>query len=596
MSAHVSRRSVVCGLALAVGLLGLAVLATLRAQQSTDRGRTPKGGEVAVYITASYPGASTQVVEETVTTPLEQALAGLEGRETVESISKEGTCTITAYFRAGEDPTAAQTRVQRAVDGALSTLSDAVRSLKPVVRLWNADWPALWLVLRSNEGRFDLLYLHNFATIRLAPEVAALPGVVAVLPPPEVGPRLALWLDPDKLAARNLSPGDVTAALRKAKAGKPEDLESTVLRTDDGGAVVLLRDVARLEIGAGGLEQTAQGYPHPSIGLAVYPRREDTAGQVLDEVRCRLGDLRKLLPEGASLEVVPGPAAPGVEALMIEGRLPDSASRERVETVVRRLSTSLERGSERIREMLALPTDPPGFHLYVPLAPARKGDPTLEEVRSRAARLREETPEAMLRVDVAPQRDVPPRMRSAATVAVVDLQDRGLRELQEQAETVVQLLSKSPAVTEVWAVARFNVPQIDISIDSEKARKVGVAKKDILDTLQVYYGLSLDGPMKGTLQVRLAPAFRFNPDDVKGLKVRSSTGEMVPLGALVTIRDVAGPESIRHLDGKRCVLISAQPPAGVTLEEARRRCRELLHKDVVPAAYKVELLDPAPRR
>src|ERR1700757_4741132 len=166
-----------------------------------------------VQVTTRYPGASAKTLIDTVALPIEQQVNGVEDMLYMQSYSgADGTYSLTVTFRIGIDLNFAQVLVQNRVSTALSQLPQAVQNQGVTVQK-RSTAILMFVTLTSPEGRFDSLYLANYATINLKDELARLPGVggVSVFGAGQYSMRL--WLDRDKLKARSLTPQDVITAL-----------------------------------------------------------------------------------------------------------------------------------------------------------------------------------------------------------------------------------------------------------------------------------------------------------------------------------------------------------------------------------------------
>src|SRR6476659_2277274 len=191
-----------------VTLIGLGALAILPISQY------PEIVPPTVQITTTYPGASAQVVSETVATPLEQEINGVENMIYMSSQSTgDGKLTITVTFRIGTDLNVAQMLTQNRVQDALPRLPADVQRLGVQVR---KATPTILLAvhLYSPDGSRDDLYLSNYATLHVKDQLARLPGVGDVQLFGARDYAMRIWLDPDKVAAHNLNASEVLAALR----------------------------------------------------------------------------------------------------------------------------------------------------------------------------------------------------------------------------------------------------------------------------------------------------------------------------------------------------------------------------------------------
>ena len=231
----------------------------------------------SVVVQASYPGANPKVISETVAAPLEQEIVGVEDMLYMSSQSTmDGTLAIDRHVQIGTDIDRAQVQVQNRVAQALPRLPDEVRALG-VSTLKST--PAFLMVvhLTSPDGRYDSLYLRNYATLNIRDTLARLPGMGDVRVFGAGDYSMRVWLDPQKLSARNLTTGDVIAAIReqnvqvaagqigappaagaefqvalnaKGRLQNEEEFGDVVIKTGADGEVVQLKDVARLELGA----------------------------------------------------------------------------------------------------------------------------------------------------------------------------------------------------------------------------------------------------------------------------------------------------------------------------------------------------------
>src|SRR6202166_1977746 len=174
-----------------------------------------------VSVTTRYPGASARTVIDTVALPIEQQVNGVEGMIYMQSYAgADGSYTLTVTFAIGTDLNFAQVLVQNRVSSALSSLPQSVQVQG--VNVQKRSTAILQIVtLTSPDARFDSLYLANYATIKLKDEIARLPGVgiVAVFGAGLYSMRI--WLDPDKMQARGLTPQDVSQAVQQQSAQVP---------------------------------------------------------------------------------------------------------------------------------------------------------------------------------------------------------------------------------------------------------------------------------------------------------------------------------------------------------------------------------------
>jgi HAE1 family hydrophobic/amphiphilic exporter-1 len=285
-----------------------------------------------IYVQASYPGASAQVVADTVASPVEQEVNGVEGMLYMSSTSSsDGSYALTITFEVGTDPDMATVLVQNRVNIALPRLPDEVRRQGITTRKQSTGFVAV-IGLVSPDDRYDDLFLANYATLNLRDELARIDGVGAVetFPAKEYGMRL--WLDPERLKARNLTVTEVLDAIREQNVqvaagiiGQPpapsgqdfeytvttlgrlageEQFEDIVVKTGEDGRLTRVKDVARVELGARRYDNLSFQDGKPSSTLLVYQSPGANAVEVAHGVRQALERIGADLPEGLELTMV----------------------------------------------------------------------------------------------------------------------------------------------------------------------------------------------------------------------------------------------------------------------------------------------------
>ncbi|HXW10045.1 MAG TPA: efflux RND transporter permease subunit, partial [Steroidobacteraceae bacterium] len=288
-----------------------------------------------VQVRAVYPGANPKVIAETVATPIEEAINGVENMLYVKSVAgTDGVLVTTVTFRAGTDPDDAQVLVQNRVNQALARLPEDVRRQGVVTQKQS---PTLTMVvhLLSPDGRYDSLYLRNYATLRIKDELARLPGVGEVGLFGSGDYAMRVWLDPDKVAARGLTAGDVVRAIREqnvqVSAGQlgaeptpngsdflvsinaqgrletEEEFGQVVIDSGTDGEIVRLADVARLELGAGDYTLRSQLDNKDAVAIPIFEAPGANAIELSDAVRTKMAELATRFPEGVTYDVVYDP-------------------------------------------------------------------------------------------------------------------------------------------------------------------------------------------------------------------------------------------------------------------------------------------------
>jgi HAE1 family hydrophobic/amphiphilic exporter-1 len=277
-----------------------------------------------VQVTTRYPGANAGVVIDTVALPIEQQVNGVEDMLYMQSFAgADGTYTLTVTFKIGTDLNFAQVLVQNRVSAALAQLPQAVQSQGVTVQK-RSTAVLLFVTLTSPDGRYESLYLANYATINLKDELARLPGVgnVSVFGAGQYSMRV--WLDPDKLKARALTPQDAVTALQQQSqdvpagqigappapadqpfqytinvAGRLSDplaFADVIVKAGPSGEITRVRDIGRVELGAQTYGQVFTLNGRPAAGIAVYQSPGANALNVEQAVKKRMKELGQAFP------------------------------------------------------------------------------------------------------------------------------------------------------------------------------------------------------------------------------------------------------------------------------------------------------------
>ena len=307
------------------------VLAGLAAMRALPIAQYPEILPPQVSVSAAYPGASSQVIAETVAAPLEQAINGVENMiYQLSNSSSSGAMSLTVYFAVGTDPDQATINVNNKVQAALAKLPEEVRRQGVKVEKKSSDILQV-ITLYSPDGSRDPIFISNYALINVIDELKRLKGVGDASQFGSKDYSMRIWLRPDKLAQYNLTPTDVVNAIREQNsqfaAGSfgqqplkepqdftytvttqgrftdPKEFESVILRTDDTGASLLLKDVARVELGAQdySLVTTLNGQQNAAFGIYLQPGANalDTA----EAVERTMQRLAKRFPEGIAYKI-----------------------------------------------------------------------------------------------------------------------------------------------------------------------------------------------------------------------------------------------------------------------------------------------------
>jgi len=279
-----------------------------------------------VKVTTTYPGANASVLQETVTAPIEQQVNGVENMLYMTSSSSDrGALDLTVTFAIGTDPDLAAVLTQNRVNIAMPMLPQDVRTQGVKVEK-QATNMVMVVALSSPDGRYDDVFLSNYSTTQVKDALARLNGVgmVQVFGAKDFG--LRVWLDPDQLVSRNLTSNEVVSALREqnvqvaaGQIGAPpspdgqnfqytvttlgrladvSQFENVIVKVGADGAIVRVRDVARVELGAQDYSWYAQLDDAPASILGIYQLPGANAVDVADGVRELMSDLSTRFPEG----------------------------------------------------------------------------------------------------------------------------------------------------------------------------------------------------------------------------------------------------------------------------------------------------------
>jgi multidrug efflux pump len=284
-----------------------------------------------VQVECNYPGASAQVVAQTIGAPIEQQVNGVEDMLYMSSQStNDGSYSLTVTFKPGINLNLAQVLVQNRVNLALPSLPEAVRQTGVTTKKRSPDI-LLTVSLNSPDGTYDQLYLSNYAVLHLVDELARLPGISEVRVFGQRDYSMRIWLDPDKLAARGLVVMDVMNAIREqnqqvalGQIGQPptmsgqvkqipltvvgrltevEDFEKIVIRATQDGRLLRVGDVGRVEMSARSHDVSNRFDMKPTVGLAIFQLPDANALSTADMIKEKMDELAKDFPPGVVHEV-----------------------------------------------------------------------------------------------------------------------------------------------------------------------------------------------------------------------------------------------------------------------------------------------------
>jgi HAE1 family hydrophobic/amphiphilic exporter-1 len=284
-----------------------------------------------VVVRANYPGASAETVKQALAGPIEDQVNGAEGMVYMSSKSAgDGSYTLTVTFELGVDASLAQVDVQNRVTLAEPQLPMEVRQRGITVRKRSSDM-LMVVNLFSPDDSQDGVFLSNYAGINIAAELGRVPGVgeASIIGALNYGMRV--WLDPVRLAANNISVGQVMAAIKeqniqaavgqlggppnpddtqfqyvlktKGRLASEEEFGNIILRADEAGSLLRLRDVARLELGSEVYKGYGEYNNKPGVLLAIYKLSDANSLEVAETVRAKMEELSEYFPAGVSYTI-----------------------------------------------------------------------------------------------------------------------------------------------------------------------------------------------------------------------------------------------------------------------------------------------------
>ncbi len=313
-------------------LIFLAGLLALRAMPISEY---PEVVPPSVVVRAQYPGANPRVIAETVATPIEESVNGVEGMLYMSSqATTDGLMTLTVTFALGTDPDKATQLVQNRVSQAEARLPEEVRTLGITTTKSSPDLTMVVHILSPN-GRYDMTYLRNYALLNVKDRIARIKGIGDVQLFGAGDYAMRVWLDPQKVAARGLSAGDIVREIRAQNVqaaagivgGSPgvpgldlqlslnaqgrlntvEEFGDIIVRTGTDGQVTRLKDVARLELGSSDYALRSLLDNKDAVAIGIFQAPGSNALDISDSVRKVMADLKVAMPEGVDYSIVYDP-------------------------------------------------------------------------------------------------------------------------------------------------------------------------------------------------------------------------------------------------------------------------------------------------
>jgi len=307
------------------------MLAGLVAMRALPVAQYPDIVPPEVVVSATYPGANAETVATTVAAPLEQEINGVDQMIYMRSTSTaNGTLQLMVSFEIGTDPDQAAIDVNNRVKAAEARLPEEVRRQGVKVEKRSSNILQV-ITMTSPGGRYDSVFISNYALINVIDELKRVPGVGDASLFGAKDYSMRIWLRPDKLAQYNLTPSEVAAAIREQNAQfaagqfgqepmqgdraftysvstqgrmvEPAEFESIILRSDPQGGSLRLKDVARIELGAQDYAFTATADGQPTVPIGIYLQPGANALDTTAAVKAKMEELAGRFPEGIAYRI-----------------------------------------------------------------------------------------------------------------------------------------------------------------------------------------------------------------------------------------------------------------------------------------------------
>ncbi|KJE34038.1 transporter [Thalassospira sp. HJ] len=313
----------------------LMLLAGLIAMWRLPISEYPEVVPPSIVVEAKFPGANPAEISETVASPLEEQINGVEGMLYINSLATtDGNLSLTVTFEIGTDPDLAQQKVQNRVSQAEPRLPDIVRQLGVTVAKRSPDLTMV-VHLRSPNERYDMLYLRNYATLNVRDRLARINGVGQVGLFGSGDYAMRVWLNPDKVAERNLTAGEVVSAIQsqnvQVAAGiiggapydsgvqfqlpinisgrleSPEEFQNIIIKRETDGTITRLGDVARVEMEAQQYALRSLLDNKPAVAIPIFASPGSNALDISSNVRSTMEELKQNFPDDLDYSIVYDP-------------------------------------------------------------------------------------------------------------------------------------------------------------------------------------------------------------------------------------------------------------------------------------------------
>ena len=325
-SAFFIRRPIfACVISIIILLAGFAAMRALSVEQY------PQIVPPQVQVTAIYPGASAEVIAQTVAAPLEQQINGVDNMLYINSASaSNGQLALTVTFAIGTNADQATINVNNRVQSALAQLPEEVRRQGVTVQKQSANFLQV-IALDAPDKRYDSVYISNYALVNVLDEIKRIPGVGEAMIFGAKDYSMRIWLKPDRMAQLKLTPSQVAEAIREQNAqfaaGKvgaeptrspveftytvttqgrlqsTEEFENIIVRANPDGSKVRVKDIARVELGARDYSFSATRNGQPTIPIGIYLAPGANQLDTAQAVRAKMVELKKRFPAGLEYKI-----------------------------------------------------------------------------------------------------------------------------------------------------------------------------------------------------------------------------------------------------------------------------------------------------
>jgi len=313
----------------------IILLAGIIALTKLPTAEYPEVAPPSVVVRAQYPGASPKVIAETVAAPIEEQINGVEDMLYMQSqANSDGNMATTVTFKLGTDPDKAAQLVQNRVAQALPRLPEDVQRLG-VTTVKSSPTLTMGVNINSPSGKYDLTYLRNYSLINIKDRLARVPGVGEVAMWGSGDYAMRVWLDPQKVAEKNMTASDIVKAIREqnvqvaagivgaspmskdvplqlsinaqGRLKTEQQFRDIIIRTSPDGAVTHLSDVARIELAASDYALRGMLDGKEAVQLIIFQQPGANSLQISDDVRAAMADMKKDMPEGVGYSIIYDP-------------------------------------------------------------------------------------------------------------------------------------------------------------------------------------------------------------------------------------------------------------------------------------------------